>query len=223
MSDEKAMEVPKRLIDDLKAFLKFYEYGCHMLDGLVERHLEGADIVPQISALSHIDGVRGIFYFISSSDETAKWTLSSDLIDENGRRKLSDIRSKYHPILEDVLDVAMAIFDRGEINPLSSVRFLQRYEQEDETLYLDMTVASGQREIFRVVQDASELLTFALAIISSSSASLELCQIRGLPLRKEVLKRLERLQKDLQDASARLSKVTQKYLSAEGKGEVATK
>jgi len=61
MSNEEAKEVPKKLIEDLKVFLKFYEYGCHILDGLVKRHLEGTDIIPQITTLGSNNWARGIF------------------------------------------------------------------------------------------------------------------------------------------------------------------
>jgi len=218
MPNEETIGVPEELIDDLNTFVKSYEYGCRMFEGLVERHLAGADIIPQIITLSHNDWVPAIFHLITTSDERAEEILRSDLIEEDSRRKLSDIRSKYCPILQDVLSVGAAV-RTGYVNPVSSTSISQRYDRDDQTLYLDTTAYSGQREIFRVVQDASQLLDFALEIVRSSSDSFEWCQRQGLPLRKGILKRLESLQGELQKSSAKLSEVVQKFSTPQGKEE----
>lgn len=220
MRNEKVEGVPRKLIDALKVFLNFYEYGCHMLDGLVERHLEGADIVPQIIALGSNSWARGIFHLITTSDENAEAILCSDLIDKDSHQKLLDIRSKYRPVLDDILSVGGAV-NRGDINPISSVRFSSGYEEDYETSYLEITAYSGQREIFRMRQDASELLVFAVGIVKNCSDSFEWCQRQGLPLDKSIIRQLEELQEEIQTASAQLSSVVQKYLSA-GKQRKAT-
>lgn len=218
MPNKEIKEVPKKLIDNLQAFLKFYEYGCHMLDGLAERHLSGEDIVPQICALYHDDATKSIFYLIRCSDEMAEAVFDSELIDEDGHRKLSDIRSKYRPIIEDIIFVGVAIAG-GEINPISSARLGLSYEHDEETIRFDITGYSGQREIFRVVQDALNFLDFAVTIITECCDSFELCQRQGLPFSEPGIKQMERLQKELQNSSAKLSKVVQNYLSAEKQAE----
>ena len=213
MHNVESEQASKALIDRLQVFLKSWDYGCHMLGGLVEKHLSGEDIVPQVSALYHDDMARGIFYLISCSDERAEAVFGSDLIDEDGRQKLSDIRSKYRPILEDVIPVVTAIIS-GEINPMSSCRIDLSYEHEEQSVRLDITGYSGQREIFRVVQDALNFIWFPVTIIGAYSDSFEEYQRQGLPLSQPNIKQLERLHKDLQNSTTQLSKVVQKYLSA---------
>lgn len=209
MSNKKTKKVPKKLIDDLQAFLKFYEYGCHMLDSLAEKYLAGQDITPQITALRQLDGVKGIFYLIRTSDKSAESVLSSAFLAEGDRQKLSDIRLKYQPILEDILDVGAAI-DMGWVNPISSAKLSPRYDWDEESILLEIIGYSGQRETFRVAQDAFQFLDFAATIVRICSDSLEWCQKQGLPLHKPSLKRLKEVQKELQDSSARLSELVQR-------------
>ncbi|GAI10557.1 unnamed protein product [marine sediment metagenome] len=221
MQNKKVEEVPRNLIEDMQTFLKFYEYGYHMLDSLVKRHLEGTDIIPQVTALGSNSWARGIFYFITTSDENAEAILRSDLIDKDSHQKLLDIRLKYRPVLNDILSLGGAV-NRGEINPISSVRFSSKYERDDEISYLEITAYSGQREIFRIMQDASELLTCAESIVKTCSDSFEWCQRQGLPLRKLSIKRLDELQKELQNSSAQLSNIVQKYLTTRKQSEATT-
>lgn len=221
MQNKKVEEVPRNLIEDLQAFLKFYEYGCHMLDSLVKRHLEGADIIPQVTALGSNSWARGIFHFITTSDENAEAILRSDLIDKDSHQKLLDIRLKYRPVLDDILSLGGAV-SRGEINAISSFRFSLNYDGDDEISYLEVIAYSGQREIFKIRQDASEFLYFAVDIVKNCSDSFEWCQRQGLPLRKSSIERLDELQKELQNSNVQLSNIVQKYLTTRKQSEATT-
>ena len=221
MPNENSKQAPNVLISHLQSFLKSYDYGCHMLDSLMEKHLSGEDIIPQICALFHDDVARAIFYLIRCSDEMAEAVSGSDLIDMDGHQKLADIRSKYRPILRESLTVGYAIAV-GEINPVSSIRLGLSYEHDDESVRLDITGYSGQREIFRVVQDAVNFLDIVVTITEEFSDSFDFYQRQGLPLDEPSIKQLERLQKELQKSSAKLTKAVQNYLSSEKQAKSTT-
>jgi hypothetical protein len=220
MPKEKISKTDEMLIEYLQAFLKSYEYGCHMLDGLVQRYLSGEDIIPQISMLYHNEAARSILFLITCSDKRAEEILSTNIIDEDGRGKLSVIRSKYRPILEDVIRVSFATA-QGEINPVSACRLGLSYDHDDETLRIDITGYSGQREIFRVVQDASNFLGFAIYIIQAYSDSFESCEEKGLSLSEADINQLDKLQKELQNSSAKLSSAVRNYSNKKRQAEKA--
>lgn len=210
MPEKKNSKPSEGLIEQLQAFPKSYEYGCRMLDSLVQRYLSGEDIIPQISMIYHNQAARSILFLIICSDKRAEEIFRSNIINEDGRGKLSVIRSKYRPFLEDSIRVGFAIAT-GEINPISACRTGLSYDPDDEIIRIDITAYCGQREIFRVVQDASNFLPFAIDIIKAYSDSFESFEKQGLSLSEADINQLNKLQKELQNSSAKLSSAAQNY------------